>query len=267
MSTAKTSSGTGKKPNLFKKAKDKAGVTTTKSTKGTVFQLPKDMDGDSLSAECKEMHDAVTDTIAASAAEKSAKGRGNTAKGVLNPWILRQYAQTWANLGVQPPTPVSLVNHKGDKLTYVVADKSQQYGLQDDQVELLAALLGETSTSRLVETVDKYHFDPDIMRQVAGDQPVQPAPDASDEEKAAYDEQLASREKVEDVVFELVQETVLGTDRLSDEQKEELIGSDTVTRLRRGMLSRLAEFTGGDTQRIADTIDALGSSCSHYLKP
>lgn len=233
-----------KKPDMFARAKKTDVAKTTTKTKGTVFALPKDLDEDgALRGTSKNQNEAITTVIGAKGEEKTAVSKGKLAKGILNPWTLTRWCTEYARLGVMPPTPVSVVNHVGETLTYVVQDKTQQNTLNDEQVELLEGLLGEDAATVAVEEATVYGFNKDTMAEPAGDV------------------------TVEDVVFELVSEVLMNDPRLSDDQKASLIDSDTVKRLRPGMLGRLAEITGADATKIEQVIEAIGSGSPHYLKP
>lgn len=231
------------KPNLFARAKTKDVAKTTTKKKGTTFALPKDLDSDgALVGASKNQNEAITTVIKAKGEEKTAVSRGKLAKGILNPWTLTRWCTEFARLGVMPPTPVSVVNHNGESLTWVVQDKTQQNTLNDEQVELLEGLLGEDAATIAIEEATVYGFNKDTMAEAAGDT------------------------TVEEVVFELVNEVLMKDTRLSDEQKSSLIDSNTVKRLRPGMLGRLAEITGADATKIEQVVEAIGSGLPHYLK-
>lgn len=232
-----------KKPDMFARAKKTDVAKTTTKKKGTTFALPKDLDGDgALVGPCKDQNEAVTTAIAAKGEEKTAVSKGKLAKGLLNAWVLTKWCTEFARLGVMPATPVSVVNHKGESLTYIVMDKTQVYTLNDEQVELLEGLLGEDAAAVAIEKATVYGFNENTMAEPAGDA------------------------TVEEVVFELVSEVLMNDTRLSDDQKASLIDSDTVKRMRPGMLSRLAEITGADATKIEQVIEAIGSGTPHYLK-
>ena len=153
--------------------------------------------------------------------------------------------ELYAKLGVAPATPVSLVNHNGESVTYVMADKSQQNPVGPEQVELLKSLLGDDGASKVVSERTIYSFNPETM-----------------EEKAAHDESKT--------VFEIVCETVstaLANDpRLSDEQKAAIIKSTSKTYLQPNTLDRLAELCGADAGRISQFYDAAGTACVRSIK-
>ncbi len=116
-------------PSLFTKAKEQKVASPVKP-KGTVIVLPKDLDAEgNLTGQSEELNKSVTDVIEADREEKAAKSKGNLAKGILNRFIASEYAGLYANRGVVPATPVQVVNHRGESLTYVTQDKSQQNGL------------------------------------------------------------------------------------------------------------------------------------------
>ena len=231
--------------NLFAAAK-KDKPTTAAVRKGTTFQLPKNLGKDGkLEGESLVLNNAVHNLIEASKEEKNAKAKVSVAKGQLNGWVETVYCMEWAKLGIQPPTPITLVNHNGETNTFVIQDKTQQYTLKDDQVEILTALLGPEGVTKLVENVDVYSFNSRTMAE--------PAANAEDS-------------TVQDVIFELVSTAVENDDRLSEEQKNALIEVTSTNRVKPSHLSRLAEIGGCDAGKLQELLGAIGSGSPHYVK-
>jgi hypothetical protein len=232
------------KPNLFAKAKESA-VAAPKKEKGTVFQLPKELDVEGkLIGESALLNNAITEVLEASAEEKAAKNKGNLAKGRLSKYARSRMVEMTAKLGVLPPTPVSVVNHSGESVTYVVQDKTQQNAIGAEQVDLFKSLLGEDGAARVVHTKTVYSFDVNTM-----------------EEKAAYGEMT-----VAEIVAETVSAALAADKRLSDEQKGALISSTEKTYLKPNTLQRVAELCGADAARIEQFLEAAGSSVVQYVK-
>lgn len=235
--------------NLFAAAKKEKPSTKSAPKKGTVFTLPKNLDANGkLEGESAVLNEAVSNLIEADKDKKKADANLKIAKGQLNPWIETVYCMEWAKYGIQPPTPVSVVNHLGQTNTFVLMDKTQQYTLKDDQVEIIGALLGPEGAEKLIESVDVYSFDSNTMKQEAAGEGVE------------------NGQTVQDIVFEAVSEAVMGDARLSDEQKASLVNCDSVTRVKAGHLPRLAELVGADAGKIQEVLQAIGSGATHFLK-
>jgi hypothetical protein len=232
------------KPNLFAKAKE-AAVVAPKKEKGTVIQLPKELDVEGrLIGESALLNHAVTEVLEASAEEKAAKNKGSLAKGRLSKYTQARLVELTAKFGVLPPTPMSVVNHNGESCTYVMQDKSQQNAIGPEQIELFKSVLGEDGANRVVHTKTIYSFDVDTMEQ-----------------KAANGEMT-----VAEIVAETVSAALAADARLSDDQKASLIQSSEKTYLKPNTLQRVAELCGADAARIEQFLDAAGSACVRYIK-
>lgn len=232
--------------NLFQKAAKKSKETTTKSKpKGTVIELPKELDGDGkLTGDSAHYHKAVHDMLEAERELKAAKNKANLAKGTLGKYVHPEVVRLLAENGVLPPTPIKVQDHKGQAVTYVVTDKSQQYPLKDDQITELQEILGETKADEITDTVEVYAFDPDCMNETLQE----------------------GEGTVADVVFEIVSKAVTRNTKLTDDQKERLIRQDVVTRLIAGFPASAAVHCGRDAVRIEEVFDVCKSQVVRYLK-
>jgi len=236
------------KPNLFARAAEKTAVAPKKKVKGTVLVLPKDLnDKGELQGESKLLHEAVTIAISAKSEMDAAKGRLGAAKGMLHTYAEEAWCATYAQAGVQPTTPVSIQNHKGEALTFVVQDKCGQNAIDEDQIELLGILLGTEAAASLIETKEFFGFNPDTMKQVA----------AGKEAKG---------ETVQDVIFEIVSQVIGESLKLSNEQKEEMFTQTSKTHLKKNTLPRLAELCGANVGKIQSFMQSAGSAIVRYLK-
>ena len=252
-----------KKPNLFAKAKDKQAEAPVKA-KGTTYQLPKTLDeGGVLTGESKLLNEAVHEILEAAEEEKKAKNKGVLAKGKVGKWTFGEVVKTTAGLGVLPPTPVTVVNHNGESVTYVMQDKSQQNPLKQEQVELFGAIMGEEGAQNIIHEKTVYSFNPEVMEQAAYDAKATAAARKANPDAAPV---YSQSESVLDVIMELVSEAIVGCNKLTDEQKEGLIASKTGYHLRPNTLARVAELCGGDVTRIEQFMEAAGSGCVRYIK-
>jgi hypothetical protein len=224
----------------------KKAAETPKKVKGTTIQLPKELDATGkLIGESALLNNSVTDAIEAGAEEKAAKNKGSLAKGRLANFAMSRIVELYANLGVAPPTPLSIVNHNGESVTYIMADKSQQNPLQLEQVELLNEILGEDGAAKIVHEKTTIFFNNSTMEQQA----------ANAADKTVYE-----------VVCEIVSTALSNECRLSDSQKASLIQSTVKTFLRPNTINRAAELCGADAARIGQFFDAVGTACVRSIK-
>jgi len=248
-SQAKATPRPAAKPNLFARAAEKTAEAPKKKKKGTALQLPKDLNtAGELQGESKVLNEAVSTAIKAKAEADAAKGRLSAALDCVKGHAEEAWCAVYAQQGVQPETPVVLMNHLGETLTLVVQDKCSQNAISDDQVELLGVLLGTEVAASLVEEVSKFGFNPATMAEAAGG------------------EKVAEGETVQDVIFEIVSAAVSKCQKLSDEQKENLFTHEAKTYLRRNTLPRLAELCGSNVGKIQSFLQAAGSAIVRYMK-
>jgi len=261
-------------PCLFTNAGDKEKAEP-KKPKGTVFALPIDLDDDTLSEECAELHACVPEVAKAKADEKAAKNRGNAAKGLLGKFALPRFASEYATLGEMPPGPVTIVNHDGQSVTYVIQDKSQQNSLDDDQVAKLVALVGEEGVESITHEKEVYFFSSSTLAEQAAGVAAVKCPRCRGRGRTgrgvaakvcAACGGTGVKERVAEVVFDVVSKAIWECDKLSTAQKEALIDKKTTRHLRDGMVRRVAEICGASATRIQSFFEAVGSSVVRYVK-
>lgn len=226
-----------------------APAAAPKKAKGTVFELPKELDAEGkLTGESAILHQAVTDVITADDEAKAAKNKADMAKGTLNRWVTPTYAQQMAKLATLPPTPVTLVNHLGHSLTFVVQDRSKAAVIADDQLEALRDVIPTIDT--LVEVRKEYAFNSDTLAEVAA------GPEANPGEPVT----------VQAVVFKIVSDAIRTNNLLSVEQKKALIAVSSKRYLKPGVITRMAELCGANAARIERFMKNVGSALVCYLK-
>ena len=225
------------KLNLFNKAKTTAAESTTtkKPSKGTSIVLPILMDTDSRTQvpENARLHEAIADLIKYTKIEKDAKGRQNTAKGLLQPPVIEELCKIWAKLGCQPDTPVSVRNISGEEVTLVMQNRAGQYAFTDDQLEALKGLVGEQVAMSLVKDEDEFSLDAATLA----------------EEGVA--------EKLSDAIANA---------GLTEEQAGRLLKCDTVRKLKPTVMPNLFQYANGDPGKIEQLLDVLGSTAVTYFK-
>jgi hypothetical protein len=232
------------KPNLFAKAKEQKAEAPKKS-KGTVFQLPKELDAEGkLMGESAVLNYAVTEAHEAAQEEKAAKNKGNLAKGKIARYAQGELVKTIAKLGVMPPTPVSVINHNGESVTYVVTNKAGQNPISDEQIGMLQQEFGEELCTLMTEKRETYAFNPATLAEATPD----------------------GKSTVQDVVFEIVSAALVECKRLSDEQKANIIDATTKSYMRVTTLPRVAELVGADANRLDKFFEYAGSSIVRSVK-
>jgi hypothetical protein len=232
-------------PNLFARAKSGAATAPKKKAKGTTIVLPKDLDKEgNLTGESRLLHEAVADAIRAKADEAAANGRYTAAVSLLKEYGTTSWCELYAKQCIQPETPVTIQNHKGQQVTYVVQDKCGQNAICQEQIELLQALLGEEGANELINECEAYGFNPDVMKQNT----------------------LVEGMTVQDIVFEVVSNAIIGHEALTDDQKAELITSKVKTYLKKGTVAKLAQYCGAKSSAIAAFLECAGSAIVRYVK-
>lgn len=244
-------------PNLFASAAKTASKSAPKS-KGTQFLLPREVGDDGkLSEKDRILHQALTDVNKAHEEEKTAKNKGNNAKGILGGWVIGEYCSRYAKLGTNPETPITILNNKNEAVTYVLQDKAGQNALDEDKVALLEDFLGyETAHANIVNR-KSYAFNPETLSQ------------DSFEETTIFDDDgkpVTVKRSVQEIVFDVVSAAIVSDPRLSDEQKQNLITCTEKTYLRSGLLSRLTTVCGDSATKIERFFDIVGSAIVKYIK-
>jgi hypothetical protein len=220
---------------LFAKAtaKSESGVKAGKPKKNTTWVVG-DPEGDAVG---KAIHLLV---------ELTAQEKAIAAKKKLHATTVLKHAKAnhvsdFCELGVPPDTPMIVQNTDGEKVTYVVQDRGGQYNVKPEQVDALCQLLGDDAAQDLLYTETTLGFDRTIMG----------IPGVSE----------AVEKSLERTVTKLIKDGVL-----TAEQADELITASQKTSFKPGTLDRAAVIVGRDTTRLAAFLDAMGSSCTRYIK-
>lgn len=220
---------------LFAKAAEKSAASTksSKPKKNTTWVVG-DPEGDAVA---KAVHELV---------ELTAQEKALAAKKKLQATIVLKVAKTnhvrdFCDLGVPPDTPMLVQNADGEKVTFIVQDRGGQYNVKPEQVEALQQLLGPDAANDLLYTETTLGFD----RTVLG------IPGVGE----------AIEKALERTVTKLVKD-----EKLTPEQADELITAKQKTSFKPGTLDRAATIVGRDTTKLAAFLDAMGSSCTRYIK-
>lgn len=220
---------------LFAAAKERVAASETGSkTKRTTTWVVGDPAGDAVGK-------AVHELVELSAQEKAIAAKKKLFATVVAKHAATHYVQDFCSLGVQPETPMVVQNTDGEKVTYVVQDRGGQYNVKPEQQDALQQLLGADLAESLLYTETSFGFDRTVFS----------VPGVS----------AAIEKALEAAVKKLVKDEVL-----TAEQADQLIQAETKTSFKPGTLDRAAEYCGRDTTKLAQFLDAMGSSCTRYIK-
>lgn len=220
---------------LFAKAAEKSSAkkSSSKPKKNTTW-IVGDPEGDAVGR-------AVHQLVELSAQEKAIKAKKGIAKGIVQKHASENHIHDFCDLGVPPDTPMIVQNSDGEKVTYVVQDRSGQYKVKEEQREALVSLLGPDAADELLYEEVSLGFNRTILA----------IPGVSE----------AVEKALERVISKLVKE-----ETLSEDQADELITAKQLVSFKPGTLDRAAMIVGRDTTKLSQFLDALGSSCTRYVK-
>lgn len=172
-------------------------------------------------------------------------------KGFANASYIRDFCAT----GVPPETPMQIVNSEtGQTVTFVVQERTSS-GLSDEQVEQLESILGADAAARIIYDETRFSLDPVTLAQPVAN--------------GAKDEESGNVMSIADVVNGALTEAVeklVAAGYLSDVQVENLLAVERKRAVRPGTVDQAAVICGRDTVKVEQMLDALGSSCTRYVK-
>lgn len=212
-------------------AKSAAKPAATKKTKATVWTTDN--------AEAQAVAKAVHEVTVLHGEIKAIETKMDIAKKVIKKFCLGRFYKDYAQMGVFPETPMTVVNSDGDKATFVVQDRSASSAVKPEQVEELADILGEDRANELLVSETTFSFNRDVLL----------------------------REGVADVIdkaLERVQNQLRDKNLLGED--EDLLTASQKTVFVPGTLERLAIICGRDTTRMEAVVGAMGSAAVMYVK-
>lgn len=219
---------------LFQKAAAKSAAKPTKEKKSTTWVMGS---AEEEAKVAKSIHELVKLT----AEEKAIEAKKSLHATVVVCAAKERHIRAFCERGAPPETPMQLQNHDGEKVTFVVQDRGGQYNIKDDNMDMLRQLLGDDAADELVYTETTISFNRAIMA----------IPGVSD----------AIEKALEAVIQKLVK-----SEKLSEEQADELIDAKQKTAFKPGTLERAAEICGRNTTKLSQFLDIMGSSCTRYVK-
>lgn len=222
---------------LFAKAaKAKSAEAPAKVKKSTTW-VAGDPTGNAVAG-------AVHELVTLSAQAKAIEAKMGVHKTIVKKYAEDKFLEHFADVGVSPETPMVVQNSDGEKVTFVVQDRSSQYNVKPEQVTALTQLLGEDAANALLYEETTFSFSRDIL---------------------ALPGVMAVVEKaLEGAVKEL---TGGKKPVLSSDDAERLLDVETKTAFKPGTVDRISLICGKDTGKMKQFLEAMGSSCCRYVKP
>jgi len=219
---------------LFAAAKSKVAETVGAKVKKATAWVVGDPSGDVVGK-------AIHELMELNAREKEIAAKKKLFTTVVAKHAATNFVQDFCALGVMPDTPMTVVNTDGEKVTYVVQDRGGQYNVKPEQQDALKQLLGEDLANSMLYTETSFGFDRTVFA----------LPGVSE----------AIEKALEGAVKKMVKDEVL-----TGEQADSLISAESKTSFKPGTLERAAEYCGRDTTKLAQFLEAMGSSCTRYIK-
>jgi len=218
---------------LFAKAQAKTETKATTKKKSTTW-LVGDHGTDKVA-------NSVHALIELSGQAKAVEAKMSVHKTIVKDFAEKSYVRDYATVGVSPETPMVVQNQDGEKVTFVVQDRSSQYNVKNDQQEALIALLGEDAAAELLYTETSFGFSREILALPGVMEVIEKA--------------------LENAIKKLIDNNVI-----TPEQAEELLDVKSKTAFKPGTLDRLSIICGKDTTRIEQFLEIMGSSATRYVK-
>jgi hypothetical protein len=217
---------------LFAKAKVKSVETKAPKKKATVWLA-------GTSAENEAVGNAIHEMVQIQAQLKALEAKMDLHKRLVKNHADAQFYQAYASAGVFPETPMQVQNKLGEKVTFVVQDRSSQSKVSEEQKEALAEFLGEDAVDQVLYDESRISFNRDVLSKPGVSERVEQA--------------------LEQAIQELHAEGLLNED-------DELIDATVTTTFRPGLLDRLGMLFGKDVNRIRTFVELMGSACVRYVR-
>jgi hypothetical protein len=212
-------------------AKKEVKKVKTPKKKATIWSVG-DKDGDKIAK-------AVGDLVDLNAQKKAVEAKMDIPKRMIAKHAEDCYVEAYADLGVPPETPMQVQNQDGAKVTYVVQDRSSQYGVKDEQVEALTQILGEDGAQDLLCSETTFAF--------------QRSATTNPEIMGVIEKHLGNA--VEELVEAGLVEGIL-----------DVIDPKEKMAFKPGTMDRLGMICGKNTSKIRKVLQALGSAAVRYIK-
>ncbi len=200
----------------------RAAAPADKAPKGTFIRLPE---------HDKEASQALSAFRAGKLQIKAAEGQVKAGNEVLTPLVLDLVAGLWAASGERPEGPITVVNARDEKLTYVMQDKTAGGALRVDELAQLQAVL--PGVESMVVEEEEFAFDADVLNE------------------PGVRTKLAK---------------AIAAAKLTKSQQERLLVRTQVYRLDESLVPHLAKLAKKDAHRLAAALKAIPRLFVRYLK-
>ena len=137
---------------LFQKAAAKSkSKAAAKKSEGTFWVV----DG--------EAAESVGELVKIADEQKAIDTRTGIHKRAVQTYADEIFSREFAAHGVMPDTPMKIVNDDGASVTYVVQDRSGQYGISDAQMAQLVGIVGQEKAESMTHSEMTIKFNRDVM--------------------------------------------------------------------------------------------------------
>lgn len=216
------------------------GETKQAKKKATVWLCGTDPNSEAVGKAVKEL-------IRLKAEQKAVAAKMDVFKSTVKKHADENYIRDYANSGMSPETPMVVQNADGDQVTYVVQDRSGQYGVKPEQQEALVGLLGEDKARELLFEETSFSLNRDVLAIPGVMEVVEKALEG------AIDKLTSAKGGKQPI--------------LAQETADALLTVNTKTAFRPGTMDRIADLCGKDTQRMREFANIAGSSLVRYVLP
>lgn len=232
------------KPNLFAKAKGKVADTPTSTpTKETIWRLSPIPDA----ADKAVLNNAVNQLHDISAKRKQLETEEGIHKATLVNFANDKYINHVSAMGVEPKSPLKIINDDNRSVTFVVQDRGHLTKVTDEILDGVAEVIGQKEAESIVVTLGTFQFDPAVMAQNSGVDG-KSVSELLAEELSPFIEKLREKGK------------------LTEEQADNLIAYKEQRCFMPGVVGRTAVLCGKSVVKIRDFLDALGSAVTRYVR-
>lgn len=185
--------------------------------------------------------EAITQFVDISRKMKDLEGQAGPLKAMIKEHAQDRFVEDFAARGVMPDTPMYVQNRQGQKVTFVVQDRSSQYPVKQAAQDDLADLLGQDAAADLLYEETTFSFNRALLANPAV---------------------FAVVEKhLEKLMAQLVKDKLL-----EPEQAESLLDVEQKVAFKPGTLDRLPEICGRDVTRMERMLEIMGGCATRYVK-
>jgi hypothetical protein len=219
---------------LFTKALEKKGSEkrAAKPKKSTLWMAGATDQG-------KAVADALHHLTELDAQRKAIEAKMGIHKSIVSKFANENFVRDYADTSVFPETPMVVQNGDGEKVTFVVQDRSGQSAVKDEQKEALTQILGEDRALDLLVEETTFSFTREVLLK-EGVMPI-------------------LEKHLEAAIKDLTKKGLISED-------EQLLDVEQAAHFRPGTIERLGLICGKDSVKMREVIEAMGSACVRYIK-